>query len=90
MGLLAVDWVVCFHLNSFHFRAYCFLVVGAQDWSMVSTTLVERLEAMRCAPQGPHPQFPLLRAGVKDESPIRERRSPLVRISKGEPSSRDI
>lgn len=31
---------------------YCFLEAGALDWNMVSTTLVERLDAKSCAPSG--------------------------------------
>ncbi|KAL0185520.1 hypothetical protein M9458_017190, partial [Cirrhinus mrigala] len=42
-------------LKSLHFQAYSFLIEGALDWRMVSTTSVERPEATRCAPSGATP-----------------------------------
>ncbi len=37
-------------IESFHFKAYSFLVEGALGWRTISTTSVERPEAMRFAP----------------------------------------
>ncbi len=42
-------------VKSLHFRAYCFLIEGALDWRMVSTTFVERPEAMSCTSSGATP-----------------------------------
>ncbi len=52
-----------------HLAVYDFLVEGALDWSMVSTTSVERPEAMSCTPKGPHFQLPQLWTGVNNGAP---------------------
>ncbi len=42
-------------MNSCHLAVYDFLVEGALDWRMVSTTSVERPDAMSCVPSGATP-----------------------------------
>ncbi len=53
--LTGLSWRSLHHeVKSLHFRAYSFLVEGALDWCMVSTTLFESPEAMKLRPLRGH------------------------------------
>ncbi len=48
-------WLLQQDMKSCHLAAYDFLVAGALDCRMVSTTSVDRPDDMRCAPSGATP-----------------------------------
>ncbi len=56
-------------MKTLHFKAYSFLVEGALEWRMVSTTSVEKPESMSWAPSEASPQFPQFWLGVKSRAP---------------------
>ncbi len=71
-----------------HFKD-SYLVEGALDWSKVSTTSVERPEAMSCAPSGATPTVSTTPHGGERTNPhLRGRRSRWVGISHAESYAR--
>ncbi len=70
-------WRALHHeVKNFHFRVYTFLVEGALDWRMVSTTSAGRPEAMSCAPSGATPTFSITPGGGAEWHPLLVRGDP--------------
>ncbi len=74
-------WLWHQHVKSCHLAAYDFLVEGALDWRMVSTTSIERPDAMRCAPSEATPTASTTLGGGERWCPLPERGDPAVRES---------
>ncbi len=78
-------------MNTIHFKD-SFLVEGALDWRMVSTTSVERRDAMSCAPSGATPTASTTPGGgerwctppVRGD-PVSGRESPMESLIEGLP-----